>query len=250
MSYKELNLRKAIENKDYNTYSKEAICKIDSIFNDLLNSANNEVAIKSNLSKGLPIENINKIAGPILEEWVCTVFESKKKQYDLLQVKPQKKTALSDVDLKFNIGKKEIKIKIDVKATCEEIKGSGKSPNITSFGKIRDAYLNNQNFIFLIFSIKYSVEKMSIGKDGFFTDKLLVKDFNIYDFKFIADNDLTYNPALGTGQIQIKDIHNVKIKQRNVDDLLRLLDTKYLNSSKRTFSDFRKLAVKNKWLDS
>ena len=94
MSYKELNLRKAIENKDYNTYSKEAICKIDSIFNDFLNSANNEVVIKSNLSKGLPIENINKIAGPILEEWVCTVFESKKKQYDLLQVKPQKKTAL------------------------------------------------------------------------------------------------------------------------------------------------------------
>lgn len=104
--------------------------------------------------------------------------------------------------------------------------------------------------LFLIFSIKYSVNKETTGDDGYSTDKLIIKNFNIYDFKFIADNELSYNPALGTGQIQIKDIHNVKIKQRNVDDLLRLLDTKYLNSSKRTFSDFRKLAVKNKWLDS
>ena len=66
--------------------------------------------------------------------------------------------------------------------------------------------------LFLIFSIKYSVNKETTGDDGYSTDKLIIKNFNIYDFKFIADNELSYNPALGTGQIQIKDIHNVKIK--------------------------------------
>ena len=31
-------------------------------------------------------------------------------------------------------------------------------------------------------------------------------DYNAYDLKYIGDSDINYNPALGTGQIQIKDI--------------------------------------------
>ncbi len=40
-----------------------------------------------------------------------------------------------------------------------------------------------------------------------------VVDFNVYDLKYISDSDINYNPASGTGQIQINDIHYVTRKQ-------------------------------------
>ena len=39
--------------------------------------------------------------------------------------------------------------------------------------------------------------------------KLLI--INAYDLKFISDADINYNPALGTGQIQIKDMPIMQI---------------------------------------
>lgn len=38
-----------------------------------------------------------------------------------------------------------------------------------------------------------------------------VVKYNAYDIKYLLDPDITYNPALGTGQIQIRDIHYVTI---------------------------------------
>ena len=32
-----------------------------------------------------------------------------------------------------------------------------------------------------------------------------IVDFKAYDLKHISEEDLSYNPALGTGQIQIRD---------------------------------------------
>ncbi|MDW2907244.1 hypothetical protein [Mesomycoplasma ovipneumoniae] len=75
-----------------------------------------------------------------------------------------------------------------------------------------------------------------------------VVDFNAYDLKFIGDNDINYNPALGTGQIQIKDIHNVSFKRRTTWEMCQLLDKKYLHSSRRTIEDFYREAIKNKWI--
>lgn len=121
MTYNDFNLIKANDDKNYSKFSKKAIDIVKGIFDELLSDDENEVILKSNLRNGLPIENINKIAGPVLEEWVFTVLDSKKEQYGLLQVKPQKKTALSDVDLKCTIESKLKYIKIDVKATCEEM---------------------------------------------------------------------------------------------------------------------------------
>ncbi len=34
-------------------------------------------------------------------------------------------------------------------------------------------------------------------------------NYNAYGLKFVSDADVNYNPALGTGQIQIKDVHCV-----------------------------------------
>jgi hypothetical protein len=50
--------------------------------------------------------------------------------------------------------------------------------------------------------------------------------YNAYDLKYIADSDLRYNPALGTGQIQIKDIHYVNQEFRTTWDFYKLLDKK------------------------
>ena len=75
-----------------------------------------------------------------------------------------------------------------------------------------------------------------------------VVDYNAYDLKFISDADISYNPALGTGQIQIKDIHYVTYQYRTTWEMCQLLDQKYLNSSRRTIEDFYREAKKNKWI--
>ncbi|MDR2793801.1 MAG: hypothetical protein LBB61_09085 [Treponema sp.] len=33
-----------------------------------------------------------------------------------------------------------------------------------------------------------------------------IVDFNAYDLKFLAKNDINYNPALGSGQLQINNM--------------------------------------------
>lgn len=75
-----------------------------------------------------------------------------------------------------------------------------------------------------------------------------VVSYNAYDLKFISDEDINYNPALGTGQIQIKDIHYVTYQYRTTWDMCKLLDKKYLHSSRRTMNDFYREAIKHKWI--
>lgn len=75
-----------------------------------------------------------------------------------------------------------------------------------------------------------------------------VVDYNAYDLKYISDADINYNPALGTGQIQIKDIHYVAYQYRTTWEMCQLLDQKYLHSSRRSIEDFYREATKNKWI--
>jgi len=53
---------------------------------------------------------------------------------------------------------------------------------------------------------------------------------------------------LGTGQIQVKDIHYISLEQRTVWDFCRLLDQKYLASSKNSIENWHQLAVKYEWI--
>ena len=75
-----------------------------------------------------------------------------------------------------------------------------------------------------------------------------VLDYNAYDLKFISEDDITYNPALGTGQIQIKDIHYITCEYRTTWQMCQLLDRKYLNSSRRSIDDFYREAKRNQWI--
>ena len=75
-----------------------------------------------------------------------------------------------------------------------------------------------------------------------------IVDYHAYDLKLISKEDISYNPALGTGQIQIKDIHYVTIVNRTAWEFCQLLDKKYLSSSRRSLEQWYAEAVRNKWI--
>ena len=153
-----------------------------------------------------------------------------------------------DVILQFKKGKNVLTGNVDVKATADDIVNSGKGPNITSFARIRTAYVIDPDYMFIILSIKHKVYSEINRATGFMDCVMEVVDYNAYDLKYISDSDINYNPALGTGQIQIKDIHYVTYQFRTTWEMCQLLDKKYLHSSRRTIEDFYREAVKNKWI--
>ena len=201
---------------------------------------------------GLPLENINKLAAPMIEAWACEVFagirDDRGNQYDLINVESQKRLEMADIILQFRKGDSVLTGNVDVKATANDIPNSGKGPNITSYARIRTAYVKDPDFIFVILSMKHRVYSEKNRNTGLMDGIMEVVDYNAYDLKFISDADISYNPALGTGQIQIKDIHYVTYQYRSTWEMCQLLDRKYLRSSRRTFKDFYREAVKNKWI--
>lgn len=70
---------------------------------------------------------------------------------------------------------------------------------------------------------------------------------NAYDLKFLSSSDLSYNPALGTGQLQVRDIHYIKLTRRTTWEFCELLDRKFINSRKG-FDEWVELARKNEWI--
>ncbi len=137
---------------------------------------------------------------------------------------------------------------MDVKATAKDIENSGKSPNITSFAVIRTAYIRDPDLIFVVLSLKHKVYSERNSDTGLMDGVMEVVGYNAYDIKYLASNDISYNPALGTGQLQIRDIHYVGIEYRTVWEFCQLLDKKYLLSSKRNFKNWLELAEKYGWI--
>ena len=222
------------------------------IFEEKRESGNNKIIIKTNLKMGLPLENINKLAAPLIEAWAFETFleirDESENKYRLINVEAQERLGMSDIILQFRKNKNVITGNIDVKATSNNIKNSGKSPNITSFSRIRTAYIQNPDFIFIILSIKHKVYNEKNPITSIINGIMELTEFNIYDLKYVSEKDIAYNPSLGTGQIQIKDIHYVEYEYRTTWEMCQLLDRKYLNSSRRTIENFYREAVKNKWI--
>ena len=69
---------------------------------------------------------------------------------------------------------------------------------------------------------------------------------SVYDLKFIGKSDISYNPALGTGQIQIRDIHYVEIQQRTASEFIQILDEKFIRSQGKNI--WIEMARKNEWI--
>ncbi len=252
MNYKELLFKIPIESSTYKNDSEFVITQIRNILKHQIEIGDDKIVINTNLRMGLPLENINKIAGPMLEAWAFEVFsgirDDLNNQYSLINVEAQERLGMADIILQFKKDNRPLTGNVDVKATADDIINSGKGPNITSFSRIRTAYVEDPDFMFIILSIKHKVYVQKNSKTKMMDGVMKVVDYNAYDLKYISDADINYNPALGTGQIQIRDIHYVSYQYRTTWEMCQLLDKKYLHSSRRTIEDFYREAVKNKWI--
>jgi hypothetical protein len=255
VEYKELNFKVPQESTDCAECSDYVITQIEAILGKALNAGKNKIIVNTNLRLGLPMENINKVAGPFVEAWAVEIFqdisEDPSNQYELIHVEAQKRLYMADIILQFKKKRKVelgVTAEIDVKATAEDFDGSGRSPNITSFKRIRSAYIEDPDYIFVILSLKHRVYSTRNETTNLMDGIMEVVGYNAYDLKYVSKADLSYNPALGTGQIQIKDIHYVTKEKRNTWEFCQLLDDKYLRSSKRTLNDWISLAKQNEWI--
>lgn len=252
MKYEDLIFKIPKETPTYREDSAFVIQQIIAILDTRKATDNNKIVINTNLKAGLPLENINKIAGPMIEAWAGEVFagirDDMNNNYHLINVEAQKRLGMADIVLQFRKDNSVLTGNVDVKATANDIPKSGKGPNITSFARIRTAYVKDPDFMFIILSVKHRVYSEKNKTTGLVDSVMEIVDYNAYDLKFISDEDINYNPSLGTGQIQIKDIHYVTYQYRTTWEMCQLLDRKYLNSSRRTIEDFYREAVKRKWI--
>lgn len=214
MSYETQKFKIPVEAEDYNECSAFVIDSVKGLIGEALASGRNKISIHTNLKRGLPMENINKVAGPFVEAWAVEVFqdavEDQGNKYSLINVEAQQRLNMSDVILQFKRQRKlqsAITAEVDVKATSEDFVNAGKSPNITSYARIRTAYVDDPDYLFVILSLKHHVYRQKNDSSGMMEGVMEVVDQNAYDLKHLSDADISYNPALGTGQLQVRDIH-------------------------------------------
>ena len=93
----------------------------------------------------------------------------------------------------FSLSEREILINtsanVDVKATAEDIKTSGRSPNITSYARIRSEYFEDPDYIFVILSLKHRVYSERDVKNSMTHGIMEVVSHSAYDLKFISTSD-------------------------------------------------------------
>lgn len=253
-NYEDLNFKIPQESEDYKDCSSFVLENIQKIMQEAMDSGQNKILINTNLKLGILMENVNKIAGPFIEAWAFEVFkdvlEDVNNKYHLINVEAGERLNMADIVLQFQFSRNRqtsLTSYLDVKATSEDIIGSGKSPNITSFARIRSTYIEDPDYIFIILSVKHKVYskkdevlKMMIGV-------MEIVNFNAYDLKYVSTPDISLNPALGTGQLQIRDINYVTLQERNAWEFRQILDKKFI-ASKKGFAEWQKLAKKFAWV--
>jgi hypothetical protein len=254
MGYDDLEFKVPKESADYAESSAFVTASIEEIMQAAIDSGRNQIIINTNLKLGLPMENINKIAGPMVEAWACETFhdvmEDKNNRYQLVNAEAQQRLHMADIILQFKRKRKAesgVTAEVDVKATSEDFKSSGKSPNITSFKRIRSAYVEDPDYLFVILSLKHRVYSTKNDTTGLMDGIMEVVAHNAYDLKLLSSSDISYNPALGTGQIQVRDIHYVTLTERTTWEFCQLLDKKFIRS-RNGFEQWLTLATKNEWI--
>lgn len=255
MKYEDLEFKIPKQSDDYDECSDFIVNAIESIMKAAIEQGRNKIIINTNLKLGLPMENINKVAGPFVEAWAFETFHDALNDgnnvYQLINVEAQERLYMADIILQFRKQRKVesgITAEVDVKATAEDIESSGKSPNITSFSRIRTAYVEDPDYIFIILSLKHRVYSVKNKEAELMDGVMEVVAYNAYDLKYLSSKDLSYNPALGTGQIQIKDIHYVSLQKRSTWEFCQLLDNKFMNSTRRSFDQWLELARRGGWI--
>jgi len=252
--YDELNFKIPKESEDYLVCSDFVVCQIEKIIKEAMEIGKNKILINTNLKLGLPMENINKIAGPFVEAWAleifCDILEDADNKFCLINVEAGERLNMADVILQFKRERKNqssVTGYVDVKATSNDIEGSGKSPNITSFARIRTEYVKDPDYLFVILSLKHKVYSKRNNDSKMVFGVMEIVDFNAYDLKYLGKNDISYNPALGSGQLQVRDIHYVSKEIRTTWDFCKLLDAKCI-ASRKGYSEWLRYATQNHWI--
>lgn len=255
MEYDTQDFKIPVQSDDYAECSRFVTTAIEAIIKEAIDRGENKIVINTNLKLGLPMENINKVAGPFVEAWAAQTFhdvlEDQKNRYQLINVEAVERLHMADVILQFRKERKVesgVTAEVDVKATAEDIESSGKSPNITSYARIRTAYIKDPDYVFIILSLKHRVYSTRNQDTGLMDGIMEVVAYNAYDLKYLSSKDISYNPALGTGQIQVRDIHYVELDERTTWEFCQLLDGKYLRSARRSFEQWLELAIQNAWV--
>lgn len=251
--YAKLELKIPQESPDYASCSAFIVARVEQIMRDARDTGRNKIVINTNLRHGIPMENINKIAGPFVEAWAFEVFQDAlESEYQLIHLEAGQRLNMADMVLQFRYtGKHQSAVTghVDVKATSEDIKNSGKSLNITSFARIRTAYLDDPDYVFVILSIRHKVYSQKDLSSKLMMGVMEVVGHSAYDLKYIAASDISLNPALGSGQLQIKDIHHVSEEKRSTWEFCQLLDQKFI-ATKKGFAEWQKYAKQYSWVKS
>lgn len=242
------------ESPDYPEDSAFVVQRISSIMQKSIETGQNLIFIYTNLKRGLPLENINKVAGPFVEAWALEQFENiaddPKNEFELVNAQAGKRLDTFDIVLQFKRRRDSLQYlsaNVDAKATAEDIKTSGRSPNITSFARIRTEYVRDPDYIFIILSLKHKVYGERDASTGMTNGIMEVVSYSVYDLKYVSATDINYNRALGTGQLQIRDIHYVEIvEKRTTWEFIQLLDAKYIQSKGE--AAWLELARKFQWI--
>jgi hypothetical protein len=255
LEYSKQEFKIPIESRDYPDCSDFVVQALEAILQDAIRKGRNKITINTNLRLGLPMENINKIAGPFVEAWAYETFYDAIQNpiggFELINVEARARLDIADITLQFRRPRGHqtgITVEVDTKATAEDIDSSGKSPNITSYARIRTAYVEDPDLIFIILSLKHRVYSTRNAATKLMDGTMEVVAHNTYDLKYISDRDLNHNPALGTGQLQITDIHYVSLEKRTTWEFCQLLDKKYLLSARNTVSSWHKMAKRFGWI--
>ena len=103
LEYSNHEFKIPLESEDYCDCSDFVVKQIESVIQDAMDSGRNKILINTNLKLGLPMENINKIAGPFVEAWAYEIFsdaiEDDDNRYDLLNVEAGERLNFADIIL-------------------------------------------------------------------------------------------------------------------------------------------------------
>lgn len=203
---------------------------IDIIKSAISSSATNSVKINTNLNCNVPEKDIHKIAGPFIDEWTYEIFHRTSSTYtNIKSVTSKESSSLEDIDISLELDGTTYDILIDVKsASLAKGNNAGKGSNLTSFRKIRPFYVNNPDAFFFILSIEH---QSIINNDKCYGFNLM--DCNIFDLKYVAENELKFNTAMGD-QFQISNSMKVTQTERTTEDFIALIDKMFLNKYSQT----------------
>lgn len=118
MKYEDIELKIPIEADDYRECSEFITNSIDRIMNDAMDTGSNKIIINTNLKLGIPMENVNKIAGPFVEAWAFEIFsealEDKNNTYNLINVEAGERLNMADVILQFKKKEKDQALSLEI----------------------------------------------------------------------------------------------------------------------------------------